>query len=236
MFSMKSQQRTRVQDEKFHYLREVDIFQDLTDGEVGEISHMTRMCIYAANHIFYMPDDPGEVLFIIKKGRVQLYRISPDGRKLVTATLQAGAIFGHMGMIGQRMYNTFAESVGECKICIMNRADVEELLLAKPVVALRVLNHVGNRLIDVEQRFEDIAFRRMPARIARLLLHLLQEHDTETLLQGYTHQQLADMLGTYRETTTQILNELKQQGLIQLGRKSIEILDYDGLTEIAQEG
>ncbi len=235
MFPIKTQPRTRVQDEKFHYLREVDIFQDLTDAEVKEISQMTRMCLYSNNHIFYMPDDPGEVLFILKKGRVQLYRISPDGRKLVVATLQAGAIFGHMGMIGQRMHNTFAEAVGECKICIMNRNAVEELFLAKPVVALRVLEHVGNRLIDVEQRFEDIAFRRMPARIARLLLQLLNEHDSKRTLKGYTHQDLADMLGTYRETTTQILNELKQQGLIELGRKSIEILDYDGLVDIAHD-
>lgn len=228
--------RSRTTDEKFYYLREVDIFQDLTDAEVEEISEMTRMCFYKTNHIFYMPDDPGEVLFILKKGRVQLYRLSPDGRKLVFATLQQGAIFGHMGMMGQRLHNTFAEAVGDCKICIMSRNDLEELLMAKPVVALRIMEHMGNRLISAEERFEDIAFRRMPARIARLLLKLLDEHGTGDTLKGYTHQQLADMLGTYRETTTQILNDFKQQGFIKLGRKSITILDYDGLTDIAEEG
>ena len=133
---------TDIYDEKFYHLREVDIFQDLTDAEVNELSNMTRMCMYPSNHIFYMPDDPGEVLFILKQGRVQLYRVSPDGRKLVFATLTAGAIFGHMGMIGQRMHNTFAEAVGSCKICIMGRSDLEELLLAKPVVALRILDSV----------------------------------------------------------------------------------------------
>jgi len=235
MLGSQTQRHSRFQDEKFYYLREVDIFQDLTDGEVEEISRMTRMCLYSDNHIFYMPDDPGEVLFIIKQGRVQLYRISPDGRKLVFATLQAGAIFGHMGMIGQRMHNTFAEAVGACKICIMGRADLEELLLAKPVVALRILEYMGNRLMEAEQRFEDSAFRRMPARIARLILQLTAEHGDGRTLKGYTHQQLADMLGTYRETTTQILNDFKQQGLIRLGRKSIEILDADRLTDIADE-
>jgi CRP/FNR family cyclic AMP-dependent transcriptional regulator len=134
MLHSKTQRRVTFRDDKFDYLREVDIFQDLTDAEVEEIGEMTRMCFYSSNHIFYMPDDPGEILFILKQGRVQLYRISPDGRKLVLAILQPGAIFGHMGMIGQRMHNTFAEAVGECKICIMNRQNVEELLLAKPVV------------------------------------------------------------------------------------------------------
>lgn len=222
-------------DEKYHYLREVDIFQDLTHQELIEVSDMTRMCLYPTNHIFYMPDDPGEVLFILKQGRVQLYRISPDGRKLVFATLQPGAIFGHMGMIGQRLHNTFAEAVGECKICIMSRSDLEDLLLAKPVVALRILDAVGNRLIEAEQRFEDIAFRRMPARIARLILQLVEEHGDGRVLKGYTHQHLADMLGTYRETTTQILNDLKQRGMIRLGRKTIEVLDYSKLSELGEE-
>jgi len=222
-----------IQGEKFHYLREVDIFQDLTDSEIQEISAMTRMCLYSSNHIFYMPDDPGEILFILKQGRVQLYRISPDGRKLVFTTLQSGAIFGHMGMIGQRMHNTFAEAVGDCKICIMSRQDLEELLLAKPVVALRILDAVGNRLIETEQRFEDIAFRRMPARIARLILHLLESQGGGHMLKGFTHQQLADMLGTYRETTTQTLNDFKNDGVIRLGRKSIEVVDLDQLEAVA---
>ncbi|MEO0562144.1 MAG: Crp/Fnr family transcriptional regulator [Chloroflexota bacterium] len=226
--------RSDVRTEKFHHLREIDIFQDLTDQEVSEISEMTRMCMYSTNHIFYMPDDPGEILFILKHGRVQLYRISPDGRKLVLASLQPGAVFGHMGMIGQRMHNTFAEAVGDCKICIMNRQDVEELLLAKPVVALRILDAVGNRLIEAEQRFEDIAFRRMPARLARLILQMIEEHDAGDMLKGYTHQQLADMLGTYRETTTQTLNDFKAQGIIQLGRKSITVVDMEELRAIAE--
>ena len=235
MLVSKSRQRSDLRDEKFYYMREVDIFQDLSDSEVEALSEMTRMSMYASNHIFYMPDDPGEILFILKQGRVQLYRISPDGRKLVFATLQAGAIFGHMGMIGQRLHNTFAESVGECKICVMNRQDVEQLLLAKPVVALRMLEAVGNRLADAEQRFEDIAFRRMPARIARLILHLLEENGESCTLKGYTHQHLADMLGTYRETTTQTLNDFKHQGVIRLGRKTIEVLDLEQLELIAQD-
>ncbi|MEL6269341.1 MAG: Crp/Fnr family transcriptional regulator [Chloroflexota bacterium] len=235
MVSTRIKHRVSPREEKYDYLREVDIFQDLTNREIEEISEMTRMCLYSSNHIFYMPDDPGEVLFIIKQGRVQLYRISPDGRKLVFATLNQGAIFGHMGMIGQRMHNTFAESVGNCKICIMNRQDVEELLMAKPIIALRFLENVGNRLVDAEQRFEDIAFRRMPSRIARLILQLTEEQGDGATLKGYTHQQIADMLGTYRETTTQILNDFKNQGLIRLGRKTIEIVDYDGLVDVAAD-
>lgn len=225
---------TTTNQEKLEYLKSVDIFQDLTEAEIHELDQLTKMCMYSSGHLFYMPEDPGEILFILKKGRVQLYRVSPDGRKLVLATLMPGTIFGHMAMIGQRMHNTFAEAVDECRICIMSRADLEELVMYKPQVALRLLDAVGQRLVEVEQRFEDIAFRRMPARLSRLLLQLSEEHDSH-ILKGYTHQMLADTLGTYRETTTQTLNDFKGQGVIALGRKTIEILDPGALEGIAAD-
>ncbi len=231
---MKTITRTpRQAEDKLVFLREVDIFQDLTENEVQATSDMTKMCTYKGGHIFYMPNDPGEVLFILKRGRVQLYRVSPDGRKLVFATVQPGTIFGQMALVGQRMHNTFAEAVDDCLICIMGREEVEELIMFRPQVALRLLGALGERLVNVEQRLEDAAFQRMPVRLARLLLQLNEEQGNLGSVKGYTHQYLADMLGTYRETATQTLNEFKQQGIIELGRKSITISDVDGLEQIA---
>ena len=78
--------------QKLEYLSMVDIFQDLSPDEVANIDQMTTMSTCKAGRIFYMPDETGEVLFLLKKGRVQLYRISPDGKKLVVATLGPGAV------------------------------------------------------------------------------------------------------------------------------------------------
>jgi CRP-like cAMP-binding protein len=159
--------------------------------------------------------------------------MSPDGRKFVVAILNPGAIFGQMALIGQRLHQTFAEALDECVLCVMDRHEVERLLLEKPDVALRFLDSMGRRLTELEERLGDTAFKRIPARLAGLLLRLNDETDEDNIVKGYTHQYLADMLGTYRETTTQTLNDFQNRNLIRLGRKHIEILDEVGLNEVA---
>ena len=222
-----------MDNQKLEYLSMVDIFQDLSPDEMADIDRQTTMSTCQAGRIFYMPGETGEVLFLLKKGRVQLYRISPDGKKLVVATLGAGAIFGEMALIGQGMHNTFAEALEDCVLCVMGRADVERLILSRPQVALRFLEFTGRRLQETERHLEEIAFKSIPARLASLLLRLTEEQGGDTL-SGYTHQSLGEMLGTYRETTTQTLNEFKGRGLLKIGRKRIEIVDREGLVDIAE--
>lgn len=218
---------------KAHYLESVEIFRDLSARDVEAINNQTTLIRYDRGHLFYMPDDPGETLFLLKKGRVQLYRISPDGRKFVVAILHAGSIFGQMALVGQRMHNTFAEALDDCMICVWGRAEVEQLILQKPQVALRILNALSERLMRAEARLEDATFKRIPARVAGLLIELANEQSDDNILRGYTHQSLADMIGTYRETVTQTLNEFKQDEMVRIGRKTIEILDVTGLQRVA---
>jgi CRP-like cAMP-binding protein len=218
---------------KVEFLETIDIFQDLSPLDIKDIGKQTTMASYKAGHLFYMPSDPGEVLFILKQGHVQLYRISPDGRKLIVAVLQPGAIFGHMALVGQHLHSTFAEALDDCLICVMDRPEVERLLVEKPQVAVRFLESIGQRLFDAELRLEEAVFKRIPARLAGLLLRLDVEGGKSGMLKGYTHQYLADMLGTYRETATQTLNDFQSRNLVRIGRKSIEILDQSGLEHVA---
>jgi CRP-like cAMP-binding protein len=221
------------ESEKFGYLKMMDIFQDLTEEEIEEIDRATTLTTGRRGKIFYMPEDTSEVLFLLKQGHVQLYRISPDGKKLVIATVGPGAVFGEMALIGQGMHNTFAEALEDCVLCIMSREDVERMLLTKPRVALRIFETLGSRLKETEARLEEIAFKGIPARLASLLLQLAEDRGSETI-SGMTHQDLGEQIGTYRETTTQTLNTFKAQGLIDIGRKRIKILDREGLEAIAE--
>jgi CRP-like cAMP-binding protein len=107
------------------------------------------------------------------------------------------------------------------------------LILSKPVVALRFMKVMADRLYKAEVQLEDMAFKSIPARMAALLLHLRQEQSDS--IHGYTHQDLAEAIGTYRETATQVLNEFKARHLIEIGRKQIDILDPVGLEQIAAE-
>ena len=215
------------------FLSDIELFQDLSSREMEELDRITTISTVKKGKVFYRPEETGEVLFILKQGRVQLYRISPEGKKLVIASLGPGTLFGEMALLGQQMHNTFAEAVGDCLICVMSRKDLERLILSKPQIALRVLEITSRRLRDAEERLETMAFKGIPARLASLLLRLSEERNSLEV-SGLTHQDLAETVGTYRETATQVLNDLKAQGLIDIGRKRITILDPEGLLLVAE--
>lgn len=231
--AMKATLRRQQMLSKLKYLGEIDIFQDLTPEDIDWMDRVTTMTTCEKGRVFYSPHESSEVLFLLKKGRVQLYRISPEGKKLVITTLGAGSIFGEMAMVGQGMHNTFAEAVEDCTLCVMGRADLERVLLDKPEVGLRMVETLGRRLREAEARLEDIAFKNIPARLASLLLRLQEEYGNS--IEGYTHQDLAEMIGTYRETTTQTLNNFKREGLLDIGRKRLELYDLGGLRAIAEQ-
>ncbi|MFZ2360073.1 MAG: Crp/Fnr family transcriptional regulator [Anaerolineae bacterium] len=218
---------------KLGFLSDIELFQDLSPKEIEELERLITISSVKRGKVFYRPEETGEVLFILKSGHVQLYRISPEGKKLVIASLGAGTLFGEMPLLGQQLHNTFAEAAEDCVIFVMSRKDLERLFLNKPQVALRVLDITGRRLRDVEGRLQTMAFKGIPARLASLLLLLAEENDSLEVV-GLTHQDLAETVGTYRETATQVLNDLKAQGLIEIGRKRITILDAEGLLAVAE--
>jgi CRP-like cAMP-binding protein len=103
-------------------------------------------------------------------------------------------------------------------------------------VALHILEANGRRLRDAETRLEDLAFKGVSARMAGLLLRLAEETGPEAnVIEGFTHLDLAESIGTYRETATQVLNDFKSAGLIEISRKRILIIDSKGLASIDVE-
>lgn len=222
-----------MQANKLNYLSNIQVFRDLNPDELAQMDRQLTMSTCPPGRIFYMPEDTGEVLFLLKKGRVHLYRIAPNGKKLVVATLGPGAIFGEMSLVGQGMHNTFAESIEDCVLCVMSRTDVERLIREKPDVAFRFVEALGTRLTQLERRLEEIAFKSISERLAILLLELAQDRNDQTQVLGFTHQDFSEMLGTYRETITQTLNDFKDEGLVEIGRKKVVLLDEAALEVIA---
>ncbi len=221
--------RERLSD-KLGYLSAMKIFQDLSQEELQAIERATTMINCPAGRVFYVPGETGEVLFLLKKGRVQLYCLSPDGRKLTVKILEPMMFFGEMAILGQGMYNTFAEALDDCLICVMSRQDVIRLLLGKPPVAARICEELARRAMEAEQRLEELAFKNVEARLAGLLVRLAGESDE---LVGYSHQELAELLGVYRETVTHALGQLKGRGWIDIERKHIRLLDRARLKQLS---
>jgi CRP-like cAMP-binding protein len=217
---------------KAGYLSTTDVFRDLSPREIEEIDRMTAMSTCQRGKVFYTPGETGEVLFILKRGKVNLYRINPDGKKLVTATIEAGTVFGEMSIIAQGMHDTFAEAAEECTLCVMSRSDIEHLILTKPQVGLRFMELMAGRLRGMEARMENVAFKSVPARLAGSLLELAE--GAEPRVTGVSHQDLAEIVGTYRETVTRVLNEFRTEGYIDLGRMNIAILQPEALRAMAE--
>lgn len=222
-----------MDNQKYLGLSNIDIFQDLSPDDLKEMDQTTTMSTCEPGRVFYAPEDTGEVLFLLKKGRVQLYRLSPDGKKLIVAILEEGSIFGEMSFVGQGMHNTFAESIDDCTLCVMSRQDIENLIQEKPLVGIRFMEAMAVRLQKTEAKLEELAFKGIPARLSSLLLSLSAEENGASIVDGYTHQDLAEMLGTYRETTTQILNNFKGAGWIEIGRKRIVLLDQEAISDVS---
>lgn len=216
---------------KIGYLSAMDLLRDLSPAEMDEVERATTMQTCRTGRVFYTPGETGEVLFILKKGSVQLYRMSAEGRKLVITRLEPICFFGEMSCIGQGMYNTFAEATEDSVLCTMSRHDVERLLLGKPKVAVRILEAIGQRLVSAEQQLEEMAFKGLISRLAALLIRSADAEEVK----GLSHQDIADQLGVYRETVTNALIELKNAGLIEVGRKRITIIDRKRLTRAAGE-
>lgn len=214
------------------YLSETDIFRDLTTEDMAWVGQITTMITAKKGRTIYSQEEPSEVLFILKKGRVQIYRLTPDGRKLILATLGPGTIFGEMSLAGQHMSSTYAEAIDDVTLCVMSRADLERVLIDRPRVALRLLDVFGDRLHEMESRLEAIAFKGVPVRLAGLLLDL--EGKSGPNVEGFSHQELAEMIGATRETVTKALDEFRAAGLVELGRRQLTILDREGLRAIIE--
>ena len=218
--------------DKVGYLSALDVFRDLSREELAWLGSVTVQTSCDAGQVIYTPGQSGEVLYLLKRGSINLYRLSLEGHKLLIARLAEHTFFGEMSILGQGMYDTFAEAAEPCLLCAMSRADVERLVLAKPIVGLRILQILGERLLQAHVLLEDMAFRKVTSRVAALLLRLAEQQHSRSVV-GYTHQDLADMAGTFRETVTEALNHLKAGQLIEIGRARIELLDFSGLQNAA---
>ena len=161
--------------------------------------------------------------------------MSADGRKLVLALVEQDTFFGQMSIMGQQMASTFAEAVEDSTVCIMTRDDIEALIMQKPQVGLRLMEVLGSRLLETETRLEEVAFKRVPSRVAGLLLRLSEGAEDKERTVELSHQEIAEMLGVYRETVTNALDRLKADGAVDIGRRKVVIKDVGYLQDLAEE-
>ena len=219
--------------EKASFLASSDIFGHLPATELRKLERLTTVITCPPGRIFYRPGEKGTTLFLLNTGSVQLYYISQDGRKLITATLETGASFGELSFFGQTLHTSFAETVTNAQLYTFSRQDIEHLISQKPSIALGFLHMITQRFTQLEAQLIDTTFRSTSARLAMLLLQLAHMQDDALVVEGFSHEELAERLGVYRETVSAVLRELKDTGTITSSRKHITISQPAQLKEIA---
>ncbi|MCI0441416.1 MAG: Crp/Fnr family transcriptional regulator, partial [Chloroflexi bacterium] len=143
---------------KIELLSAMDIFQDLSEEEVESLMNSAPMSAAKKGANFYGADGGPEVLFLLKEGKVELYRLSPEGKKLTLAIVEKGEFFGEMALVGQRLVDTYAVALEDSVICALSRPDVESLILEHPHVALRIVEALARRLQDARDALNEMAF------------------------------------------------------------------------------
>jgi CRP/FNR family transcriptional regulator, cyclic AMP receptor protein len=224
--------------EKIWYLKNFNIFQDFTENDFSVIDRITYMKDYSRREQVYGQGDPGDVVYLLKEGRVKIYKLSPDGKELTLEILEPGEIFGEMALVDDSPRDTIAETLDDSLLCVMRRRDFELLLRKKPDMAMRVTKLIGVRRRHIENQLENLVFRSAPSRLALLLLSLAEKHgvrDSRGIILNvkFSQQELANLIGTARETTSALLNEFKRLGYIDIQHRRIKLLNQWQLKKIA---
>lgn len=230
----------RSLSEKLGLLSEVALFAGLNDGDIAAIGHATTMTHCVRGQQILAPDDPPDRIHIIKKGRVRVYRISPDGKQLTLDIYERGTILGDMGLLGQdRLPEAYAEAIDEGVICTITPDELRKLIERYPIIGVNIIRHLSRRLQSAERELEAMAYQRVDQRLARRLIDLASRFGVETergtLIQAnLTQQELAEMVGTTRETLAHTLGDFRRRGLLDTAHHKVVIRDAELLAQIAE--
>lgn len=224
-------------DDPFTCLNEVELFADLTAEEMHAMDMMAPARMFRRGEIVFSQSQPVTALFILKSGRIRIFRVAEDGKALTMAILEPGAVFGEMLLVGQRMYDNYAEAIEDSAICQLGVDDVERYLISDPRIAIRISRLLGEQVARLEERLTDLALRPLAARVASILISLDAAApggrfgQTRAIL--LTHEQIAGLLGATREATSKILADFAARGIIRQGRGRITIQNPAALRSAA---
>ena len=226
-------------DEQIHLLSMVDILGPLSEEELEDLATRTPDTFLGQGDVLYTPREGMERLFILKKGRVQVYEINPKGNEITLSVVEAGNVFGEMGLTGQSLQGVYVRALSASTVVTLRRKELEELIMNKPEVGLRLVRELAERLHASESRYADIIGKDVPARLATLILTLV---DTEGVVSSesyripthYTHDRLASMIGCKRVAVSRAFSKLKDAGAVELKERHIIVKDLDALKDLAE--
>lgn len=229
-------------DEKLTLLSQISLFKELPMEDIRFIDTISTMRPVKKRTLIVSPMNPIPALFLLKKGQVRLYRVNAAGKQFTTDVLTDGNIFGQTSSFALTDSETYVEAMIDTYLCIMAQEEFRRFMDQKPVLAMRLLTILSDRLKDTYDISEQIALADVKTRVLFLLLRLAERSDEQkgtwqSVRLRLTHSDIAAMVGSSRETVSAIMSQLKVDGIVKKRLlayavnvdKTREALDFPGL-------
>ena len=218
---------------KADLIRQVPLFSTLTDDEFNQLAHIFVARSYHKNQIIFLEEETGNYMYLVLSGKVKVSKSGAGGRETILAIHRAGDFFGEMSLLDGKTAPATVSAMEDSKIISVSGADFHKYLLHNEKVMLQIINVLCARLRQVWQT-QSLSSSTADARIRMGIYQLAKRHGIRdahgTIIDlKITHQELAEMVGTSRETVTRTLTRLKEQGIIEIEQRRMTLLDPQAL-------
>jgi CRP/FNR family transcriptional regulator, cyclic AMP receptor protein len=226
--------------ERIRLLSMVDVLEPLTPDETDLLAQRIRERVFGRGETVYAPGDTSDVVFLLLTGSVRLYGVA-GGQELTFDVLRGSTVFGIASLM-ERTHDEYALALEPSRVGVFGLNDFWHLVRDNPEVNAYLVKVLGNRLRMTRSRMADIALKETPARLASLILDLVQSEGVVTreghykIATHYTHEQLAAMIGAKRVAVTRAFGKLQNSGCVLLIRRLIYVVDLDALKWLASAG
>jgi CRP-like cAMP-binding protein len=229
-----------VSDDKkaLWYLKKIGLFQDLPANALTRIADTVEIREVRRRQVIYLPGDPGAAVYFVNGGRVKISKVTRDGKELTLAYRGPGEIFGELCMLEGGPREEMAEAMENAMVTEFPRDDFEKLVQAHGMLGFRLTRVMLTRRREVENKVEQLLFKDVNAKLAELLLRLGNEYGVQSpkgtlVALKITHQEMANLIGSTRETVSLTLSQFKKKGLIHTDGRKVIIADREGLRALA---
>ncbi len=218
------------------YLKQVTIFSSLNDDEICDLTTVAKTRKFRAGEVIFHRDDPGQVLYIIKEGKVKICLISTDGQELSLVVFGKGEYFGEFALLDGLPRSADAVALENVVCYTVQRSDFHNAIMKNPRIAIEVMEVLVKRLRSTDQQVEDLIFLDVYGRVAKKLLELAETYGTK-LADGtridvrLTQQELASMVGASRESVNKVMGYFMDRGVISTDKHRITIHSLSDLQQ-----
>ncbi|MEP0368544.1 MAG: Crp/Fnr family transcriptional regulator [Cyclobacteriaceae bacterium] len=217
------------------YFEETDLFEILCPHKTPELETKHHPNVYAKDDYIYFPDDESSNIYMVAQGRVKIGSYTDDGKEIIKAILAKGEIFGEMALTGEERRSDFAVAMdSNTRVCPMTIDDLQDLMKDNKELSFKIFKIIGFRFRRLERRIESLVFKDARTRIVEFLKEMAEEKGQkvgfETMIKNHlTHKDIASLTGTSRQTVTTVMNELREENVINFDRRRILIRDLEKL-------